>query len=146
MKKDKHNNIIIEYYPIILINIGLFRRPEPLIGSLFLPMLILTVMQGIVFFSEGTQNEKLANIATILLAILSYQQVFRASIPVIPDTTLGDKYVYSSLVITVFAAFDAYFNGNKSVNFEENLVRLCLFGTCTLYTLYVLLLTAKKYI
>jgi len=114
MKKGKDGMILYTYYPAINFNIGLFRRPEPIIGTLFLPILILTLLQCLVFFSSGSQNDKLANCATILLAILSYQQVFRLSIPVIPETTLGDEHVYSSLIVTVITAIDSFLEGNNA--------------------------------
>lgn len=72
-KKNKQGEIVYNYYPAVIFELGLFRRPEPIIGTLFLPIFILTLMQVLVFFSSGEQNEKLANCATILLAILSYQ-------------------------------------------------------------------------
>ena len=64
---------LYDYYPAMLIKIGLFRPPGPILGSLFLPMLILTLMQVLVYFSSGSQNEKLMNCSVLLLACLSSQ-------------------------------------------------------------------------
>lgn len=43
-KKDNRKRIIYEYYPALIYHICLFRRPGPIIGTLFLPMFILTLM------------------------------------------------------------------------------------------------------
>lgn len=69
-KKGENNKI--KFSSAVEYQIGLFRKPEPMIGTLFVPMFILTFLQGLVFFSEGAQVDKLAIVATILLAILSY--------------------------------------------------------------------------
>jgi hypothetical protein len=55
------------------------------------------------------------------------------SIPVIPETTLGDEHVYASLIVTVFTAIDAFFEGNES----EGILRLVLFACISVYPLYV---------
>lgn len=85
----------------------------------FFPLFVLTILQALVYFSDGTKSDKLGNVATILLAILSYQLVYRQSIPVIAKTTLGDKHVLASLSITLVAAIDAFVNGKKESEAEN---------------------------
>jgi len=143
-KKEKDKATYKTNQSAIRFKIGLFRRPEPIIGTLFLPIMILTMMQSLVFFSNGSQNEKMANCATILLAILSYQQVFRLSIPVVPETTLGDEHIYSSLIVTVITAIDAFLEGNNDVN-PSGIGRLLIFAGLFLYPLYVYKKTIQLY-
>lgn len=59
------------------------------------------------------------------------------SIPVIPETTLGDEHVYSSLILTVITSVDAFIQGNSADATTSNLVRILLFAACSVYPLLV---------
>lgn len=71
-KNDRQGNLIYEYAPKIQYDIGFYREPESLLITLFMPILILIFLAYLVFFSPGSLNDKLGNLATIILAILAY--------------------------------------------------------------------------
>jgi hypothetical protein len=117
-EKKQDNRLVYDYYPALIYKIGLYRMPEPILGTLFLPMIIMTLMQIFVFFAKGAQIMKLACVLLIYLAIISFLQVFRASIPVYPVTSLGDKIIYASLLMTIFTAVDSFLDmGNSESSF-----------------------------
>jgi len=68
------------------------------------------------------------------------------SIPVIPETTLGDEHVYASLLVTVFTAIDAFLEGNSIDDDSENFLRLVIFAGLSLYPALVYKKTALLYL
>lgn len=133
VKLKKSKGQLYDYFPAILIKIGLFRPPGPILGSLFLPMMILTLMQVLVCLSSGSQNEKLMNCSVLLLACLSFQQLFRQQIPLLPEKTLGDELVYSFFIMTIFTAIDAFLEGNEGDGALSYLLRTILLVAASLY-------------
>ena len=96
-------------------------------------MLILTLMQVLVYLSSGSQNEKLMNCSVLLLACLSFQQLFRQQIPLLTEKTLGDELVYSFLIMTIFTTIDAFFEGNEGDGAFLYLLRTILLAAASLY-------------
>ena len=88
---------------------------------------------------------KMACVLLILLAIISFQQVFRATIPVYPETSLGDGIIYASLLMTVFTAVDSFLDMGNSDSSFVYILRLALLGAASLYPLKVYIETANYY-
>lgn len=56
----------------IIFQIAFYQEPWSIILSIFLPFIILIVLEYLVFLSEGDNLSKLSNSATIILAALSF--------------------------------------------------------------------------
>ncbi len=81
-----------------------------MILTLFLPMLLISLFISGVYWIDAERIDKLSVIAGLLLATYSFQQVFRQQIPVIPDTTLGDKHIYSTIIFVLLGMADGLFD------------------------------------
>ena len=76
--------------------------------TIVLPLFLLDFLVFLIYFSLGDLDAKLGFLATILLALLAYQQSFRSSIPVIPKLTLGDSILLTSLLAILICSIDAF--------------------------------------
>ena len=76
--------------------------------TIIAPLFLLDFLVIIIFYSKGDLDTKMGFLATILLALLAYQQSFRQSIPVIPKVTLGDYIVLTSLTLILVASIDSF--------------------------------------
>lgn len=120
--------------------------PEPILGTLFIPMVIMTIMQILVFFAQGSQIMKMACVLLIFLAMISFLQVFRATIPVYPETSLGDKIIYASLLMTVFTAIDSFLDMGNSDSTFVLILRIVLLVAASLFPLKVYIETVMYYL
>lgn len=140
---DQNGVLSYEYYPMVAFRVYLFRNPLPFICMYFAPMVLFTLFLICLCFGVYKSSDKLGIISTLLLAILSYQILYRQAMPLASEMSIGDKYVYSALLASVLALFDgliaseeAYFRGFMAVLGAEYLF---------LVIFYIYRETYKKY-
>jgi hypothetical protein len=126
-KKDDGRSTDYCYCPIIIFRIFLFRKPETILLINFFPLFFLSVLQLVLFWMNWANSDKLAICATILIGILSYQLVFRQNYPVTPETTLGDKHVFSSFASSFITALDAFVGMSSSEKTWVIIVKVVIF-------------------
>jgi len=94
----KTQEVLYEYVPKVKWEVALYREPESMIFTTVFPMILLNFFLCGVYFQEFDMHDKLANLSTILLAILTYLSVFRDAIPACSAWTFGDFVVSIGLL------------------------------------------------
>ncbi len=71
--KDCENRAeLYRYYPKVIFKIGLYRKSEPIVLTLFIPMGLIMLFIGFLFWTNIEKNDKFAIIAGLLLATYSF--------------------------------------------------------------------------
>jgi hypothetical protein len=123
--------------------------PEAMLINLFMPLVLLVTLQYFVFFSDGSKTDKISNSGTLLLAALAYLNVFRASIPVNPNFTLGDCYALSVLITVLWTVIDVFafpIKQDEDYTKKAAIAHYTLIGIVSIFPAGVLLWTVKLYL
>jgi hypothetical protein len=71
--KANGQSLDVLYTNIITFQFGLYREPESMLITLFMPNYLLIFLVFLTFEQEARMNDKMSNLVTILLALLAYQ-------------------------------------------------------------------------
>lgn len=104
-KKDQKK--VFKYSASLIFSCSLYRLPEPMIISLFFPLIVLDILANFIYLQNYEIGSRLGNIATIVLAVLAYQHVFRTNIPIQAYITFGDKYMFGTILTLLLGALEA---------------------------------------
>ena len=76
--------------------------------TIFLPILLLTILTLFTFVQAPDYNDKIANIATLMIVYASLMPVIDQSLPPTTSLTLIDLVVYLQLLINLISLFRGY--------------------------------------
>ncbi len=140
-EKNEKKTLMFQYAPKIRWDIGLYRDPLMMILTIFMPIFVINIIGIAVFWQDPTSiADQLANLATLVLAILAYMPVFRQFIPTSSQVTLGDKILGSSLfadAVVFFMIMHRYRNRTQDDVYVDDLDRKILWLYFILYLLII---------
>ena len=77
--------------------------------TIFLPLVLLTILTLFTFVQAPDYNDKIANIATLMIVYASLNPVIQDSLPPTTSLTLVDLMVYLQLLINLLSLIRGYF-------------------------------------
>ena len=88
---------------------------------IFLPLWLLGLISLGIFFQERTLADRIASIATVMIAHVAFMPVIRGQLPPSPKLTFTEILVYMEISITLFCLIESIANRGVTSEFEWNL-------------------------
>ena len=95
-------------FKIITFNIPFYKYPimDPL--TIFIPLVLITILTLFTFVQGPDFNDKIGNIATLMIVYVGLMPVISDSLPPTTSITLIDFVVYCQLTISVLCLIRGY--------------------------------------
>ncbi len=99
---------LYDYYPIFLVEIGVYRQPLHMVITTIAPLFILQIILLGIYAQDGQDiGSKIGNIATMLLAIVAFIPSVRAEIPSASYLLFTDYLIYSAILQSLIGIVEA---------------------------------------
>lgn len=107
-------------YKVVIFNIPFYKYPIMDSLTIFLPLTLLTILTLFTFVQSPDFNDKIANIATLMIVYVSLVPVIEDSLPPTTSLTLIDLVVYLQLLINLISLFRGFtIRDYDAVQFDE---------------------------
>ncbi len=101
--------------------------------TIFIPLFLLSVISLYIFFQDPELNDRILNVASLMIAYTAIQPIIRESLPKTPNLTLMNILVYSQLLVNmislIYSLGDIRFEDPDTYSFRpfENAVFIVCF-------------------
>jgi hypothetical protein len=102
IEKNEH----IEEFRVAHFHFPLYKFTTATLGTIFLPLFILTLINLCIFYQSWELNERIANIAMLMIAFLALIPVMHSQMP-LPKLTLLEICLYLELSTTILCLIDS---------------------------------------
>jgi hypothetical protein len=90
----------------------MYRFPLTDLITIFVPLLLLSLINLTIFFQDNTLSGRVSSIATLMVAYSAFLPTVRTRIPPSPNFTFIDFFVYSLLSSSVLCLLRSYLDRN----------------------------------
>lgn len=103
-------------YKVITFNIPFYKYPIMDSLTIFIPLVLITILTLFTFAQGPDFNDKIGNIATLMIVYVGLVPVINDSLPPTTSITLIDIVVYSQLIINILCLVRGYLIMNYDVD------------------------------
>lgn len=103
-------------YKVITFNIPFYKYPIMDSLTIFIPLVLITILTLFTFVQGPDYNDKIGNIATLMIVYVGLVPVISESLPPTTSITLIDIVVYCQLLINVLCLIRGYTIKNYTVD------------------------------
>ena len=101
-------NEYVEEFRVAHFHFPLYKYTTATLGTIFLPLFILTLINLCIFYQSWDLNERIANIAMLMIAFLALIPVMHSQMP-LPKLTLLEICLYLELSTTILCLIDSVY-------------------------------------
>lgn len=115
--------------------------------TVFIPIWILSVICLLAFFQENSLKDRLATVAVLALAFVSFIPTINATLPPSPSIKLVDILIMmniSSIILLMVDSFDNYQNNYEFIWRENKLFKAAIILSCLTFAVVLLLYILHK--
>lgn len=115
---DTINDVVDSYrsFKVITFNIPLYKYPVMDALTIFIPLVLISILTLFSFSQGPDYNDKIGNIATLMIVYVGLIPVINDSLPPTTSVTLIDLVVYSQLFNNLLCLIRGYLIMNYDVN------------------------------
>ena len=75
------------YFQHVHLNVALFKQPYVALLTIFIPLLLLGVINLGIFYQSNSLDSRIASIATLMIAFMALLPTIRGQLPLSPNIT-----------------------------------------------------------
>jgi hypothetical protein len=95
-------------FKVVTFNIPFYKYPIMDSLTIFIPLVLITILTLFTFAQGPDYNDKIGNIATLMIVYVGLVPVINDSLPPTTSITLIDLVVYSQLIINILCLIRGY--------------------------------------